>query len=409
MVDGIQSSLLNYFTMKTIKINLLCLLLLSGIYYAQAQDVNFAELGKRIATTSASIKPGNVVVIYGGKHTIDLMEAIAIEAQKQGGLVNLLLTTDPISYSLFHDVPDEYLKMERTNYFKEWFKEIDVWIGLPTDENFEQVYKDVPEEKFAMIRKGNESFNNSLNDSKVRGVFVTYPSAYEAANAGLDFETFEKMQWAAVNADYSKIAAQAKKLESMLMRSKEVRITTPGGTDLTFSVNGRPCFINDGIVTAEDAQKPLIFQRMVSLPGGNISTTIIENSGKGKVLVTKDKCKYEPMRNISFEFKDGVMQNLKAGEGQACLTDVFSIQKGDYNKISGFSIGLNPALKVMQAGDQDFRWDSAAGMVYLSLGDNAIYGGQNKAEGNFSINFPLTDATVSIDGVVVVEKGALKM
>lgn len=395
--------------MKTFRINLLALLLLMGGYFLQAQSPDFAELGKRIATTSANIKPGDVVVIYGGKHTIDLMEAVAVEAQKQGGLVNLFLTTDPISYSLFHDVPDEYIAMDRGNYFKEWFKEIDVWIGLPSAENFQMIYKDVPEEKFAMIRKAGESFNNSLNDSKLRGVFVTYPSAYQAADAGLDFGTFEKMQWAAVNADYSKIGAQAKKLESMLMNSKTVKITTPGGTDLTFSVNGRPCFIDDGIVTEGDAQKPLIFQRFVSLPGGSIYTTILENSGKGKVVVTKDKCNYEPVRNITCEFKDGVMQNLKAGEGEACLKDVFKLQKGDYNKISAFSIGLNPALKVMQAGDQDFRWDSAAGMVYLAMGDNSIFGGQNKAEGQFSYSFPLTDATVSIDGVVVVEKGALKL
>ena len=395
--------------MKTFRINLLALLLLMGGYFLQAQSPDFAELGKRIATTSANIKPGDVVVIYGGKHTIDLMEAVAVEAQKQGGLVNLFLTTDPISYSLFHDVPDEYIAMDRGNYFKEWFKEIDVWIGLPSAENFQMIYKDVPEEKFAMIRKAGESFNNSLNDSKLRGVFVTYPSAYQAADAGLDFGTFEKMQWAAVNADYSKIAAQAKKLEAMLLKSKVVKITTPGGTDLTFFVNSRPCFIDDGVVTEEDAQKSLIFLRTVSLPGGNVFTTIIENSGKGKVVVTKTKCNYGTIRNISLEFKDGVMQNLQAVEGQACLTDIFKLQNGDYNKIGGFSIGLNPALKVMQAGDQDFRWDSAAGMVYLAMGDNSIFGGQNEAEGQFSYSFPLTDATVSIDGVVVVEKGALKL
>lgn len=72
-------------------------------------------------------------------------------------------------------------------------------------------------------------------------------------------------------------------------------------------------------------------------------------------------------------------------------------------------IGLNPALKVMQADGQDYRSDSAAGMVYLGVGDNTTDGGKNKAEGQFSYYFPLADATVSIDGVVVVEKGKLKL
>lgn len=394
--------------MRITKNLLLFLLIFISSYFVQAQDVDFKELGKRIATTSASIKPGDVVVVYGGKHTIDLMEAIAIEAQKQGGIVNLFLNTDAISYSQLHDVPNEYLAQEAP-YFTNWFKEIDVWIGLPGVENFEMVNKDVPEEKYALLAKAGESFNENLNNSKVRGVFVTYPSSFQAANAGLDFETFKKIQWEAVNADYNKIAAQAKKLEKMLMQSKEVKITTPAGTNLTFSVSDRTCTIDDGIVTEEDAQKAMIFQRTASLPGGSIFTTIIENSGQGKLVVAKTKCNYEPIKNMSLEFKNGVMQNLQANDGQDCMMEIFNQQKGDYNKIAGFSIGLNPALKVMQEGEQDFRWDTAAGMVYLGMGDNSIVGGKNKAQGQFSYSFPLTDATVAIDGVVVVEKGKVKL
>lgn len=79
----ISNNTKSYFIMKNIKNHLFLLLLFVGGYFAQAQDTDFAELGKRIATTCAGIKPGDVVVIYGGKHTIDLMEAIAIEAQKR--------------------------------------------------------------------------------------------------------------------------------------------------------------------------------------------------------------------------------------------------------------------------------------------------------------------------------------
>lgn len=53
--------------MKNTKNLLLFLLLFISSYFTQAQDVDFTELGRRIATTCASIKPGDVVVIYGGK------------------------------------------------------------------------------------------------------------------------------------------------------------------------------------------------------------------------------------------------------------------------------------------------------------------------------------------------------
>ncbi len=51
---------------------------------AAAQQGNIDRLAHRIVTTSLGIKPGEVVVITGGKHTIPLMEALAIEAQKAG-------------------------------------------------------------------------------------------------------------------------------------------------------------------------------------------------------------------------------------------------------------------------------------------------------------------------------------
>ena len=48
---------------------------------------------------------------------------------------------------------------------------------------------------------------------------------------------------------------------------------------------------------------------------------------------------------------------------------------------------------------------SAAGLVYVGIGDNQVLGGNNKIQGNFGFNFPLVKATVEIDGKVVVKEG----
>lgn len=394
--------------MKQFRTLSLLFVLLAGTLFVQAQKMDYAELGKRIATTSADIQPGDVVVVAGGKHTIDLMEAVAIEARKQGGLVRMFLTTDALQYSLLRDVPDEYLGQEQA-FFTEWFKEIDVWIGLPAFEDFQMINKDVPEEKYALMAKANEAFAENINNAKVRGIFLNYPTEFQAKNAGLDFKTWEKMVWNAISTDYGKIATQAKKLEQMLMQSKEVHITSPAGTDLTFSVSERAVLIDDGVVTAEDKESPLTYQRTASLPGGQVVTTIHEDSGEGKLVVAKTKCNYEPIKNMSLEFENGLMQNLQANDGQDCMMEMFNLQEGDYNKIGGFAIGLNPALKVMQEGEQDIRSGDAAGMVYVGIGDNRVIGGNNKAKGNFSYDFPVTQATVTIDGVVVVKDGILQL
>jgi hypothetical protein len=51
-----------------------------GIARAKAQDKDYGELAGRIVKTSASVKPGDVVVA-GGKHDVALMEDLAIEAR----------------------------------------------------------------------------------------------------------------------------------------------------------------------------------------------------------------------------------------------------------------------------------------------------------------------------------------
>ena len=72
----------------------------------------------------------------------------------------------------------------------------------------------------------------------------------------------------------------------------------------------------------------------------------------------------------------------------------------------GFSIGLNPALRVMEEG-ADYRPDNAAGMVTIGIGDNRLSGGKNDTLGGYY--FPITKATVAIDGKVVVKDGQLNL
>ena len=97
---------------------------------AIAQERNFDELAHRIVTASANVKPGEVVVISGGKHTIPLMEALAIESMKAGGMVTMFLSSDKVNRYFTADLPEKYLEQE-PRFIAEWLKQVDVWISLP--------------------------------------------------------------------------------------------------------------------------------------------------------------------------------------------------------------------------------------------------------------------------------------
>lgn len=363
-----------------------------------------AKLATQIAKVSASVQPGDVVVVFGGAHTLPQMEAIAIEAQKAGGLVNMMINTDRVARAYWTEVADEHLKLV-PRYWDSWLDEVDVWIGLPVIEDPPSVFGDIPQERFALGAAGNQMFNDILNSTPLRGMFIAYPTRTDAQQNGLSFESYAKMQWAAITADYAAIAGTGKALAARLRGAKEVKITSPAGTELTFSMGERPIFVDDGIVTPEDAKSKLFIERWTTLPGGQVFAAVNETSGKGKVVVPTTRCQFKAMTDVSFRVAKGDIKAFKAAQNAACYEEAVAPYEGPATRLGSFSIGLNPNLKVMEDAEADYRPSNAAGMVWINFGDNQLLGGQNKTTGGFG--FPVTNATVAVDGKVVVRDGNL--
>jgi leucyl aminopeptidase (aminopeptidase T) len=389
--------------MPALALGLLAAVATPGQTTGQPQD--YAVLARRIVAESANIKPGDVVVINGGQHNIPLMEALAIEVQKAGGMPTMFLNTDRVQRSYNVDVPEEYLSQE-PRFYRDLFKNIDVWISLPTVEDPKAVYGGVPESRFAKASKAGQVVNDTLlHASKVRGVFISFPTRQQAANAHIDYDTLARMHWAAVGADYRQISEQGSRLKQVLRGAKAVRVTTPAGTDFTFSVGDRPVYVDDGLLTPEKMQSKLLLDRTASLPGGQVFLAPVETSANGRVVVPKNTCNFAPLNDASFEFKNGKIEGFKAAQGADCFAQALAPYSGPKDVFGGISIGLNPALKVMEEGEGQYWPDHAAGLVWISTGDNQLIGGNNKEPGGFG--FPLTNATVTVDGKVVVKDGKL--
>lgn len=373
--------------------------------WTAAQEINYGELASRIVKTSANIKPGDVVVVSGGKHDLALMEALTIEARKSGGMVTMFLDSDKCERALYTEVPEQYLE-QRPTFFAEWVKHMNVFIGLPGVEDSKAVFGDVPLERFAKANKASQVITDVLNNSGVRYVGVGYPTQSDAAVNQLDFATYQKVFWDAVGADYQKISRDGNKLKQMLQGAKTVRVTSPSGTDFTFSVGDRPIFVDDGIMNEEKAKSQNFLTRAVSLPSGDVFFAPIETSANGKVVVPRDQCQFKPLTGESFDFKQGHLENFKAESGGQCYTEAMAPYAGPKDMFASFQIGLNPAAKVME-NPGDYRPGNAAGLVYISVGDNQLLGGSNNVQGGGGFGFPIVNATVTIDGKTVVQNGKL--
>lgn len=367
--------------------------------------IDFAALAKRVVKTSANVQPGHYVVVYGGRHTLPLMEAAAIEIQMAGGMAEMRVTTDRVVRSFLADVPEAYLE-QKPQPFVQTLKHITTWIGVSALENPQAVLTGVPQERIAKADKADAYVREALNASGVRVISIGYPTKERAQMLRVDFNVFEKMHWDAVGADYAEISKKGQQLKAILQKAKQVRVTSPAGTDFTFSPGNRPVFVDDGIVTAEKANSKLFLERVASLPGGLVTFAPIETSANGTVVVPRDLCRFQPITGVSFEFKNGKVENFKAAEGGQCYQQTLAPYSGPKDVLGTVSIGLNPALKVVD-NPGEYRPARAAGMVWIYTGENMLLGGNNKSPGGFG--FPIVQATVVVDGKTVVKDGALAL
>ncbi len=370
---------------------------------ADAADPRYERMAREMVRTSASVQPGDVVVVSGGKHTIELMEAVAAEVNRLGGMPTMFLNSDKVARARFLEMPEQYLDQDQT-YFAEWLKHIDVWISVPAYEDIKAVWGEIPERRRAKSRKSFQVVWDMLNDAKIRVVHLGYPTKEQAAINGLDFATYKDMHWKAVNADYKQISERGNYLKDILQGANRVTVTSPSGTNFSFKVGDRPIFVDDGILTSQDAKSNRFLDRIASLPGGAVFFAPIETSAEGKVVIPRHQCRFQPLTGAAFDFRAGKLRNFKADTGAACFEATMAPYTGPKDTIGYVSIGLNPEWKVME-DPGDFRPEAAAGMVTIGIGDNELYGGTNRNTGSFS--FPIVNATVEVNGRVVIKDGKL--
>ena len=371
---------------------------------AQAPDVK--SLAHRIITTSVAVQPGEVVLIQGGKHTIPLMEALAVEAQMAGAFPNIVLNSDSVARNYELDVPMKYLSQPQ-RYWGQWYAPVDVLITLPTASDLKALDAGVSIQRFAEMGKAFDFLTPMIDKMKYRELDITYPTDERGASFNLDGPTYVKMMWDAMNVDYSQIASKATALRNMLQQAKTVRVSSPTGTDISFSLQGREIFMETGVITGPQAKGKKAVARTTALPAGMVTVAPRETSASGKVMVPKLSCQYRLMTDISFSVKKGMIEDMTAASGLPCYDSLLAVSKGPTKRFGNVSIGVNPAWHTITDGSAAYFPGEGAGLVFLGFGDNRLLGGANVTSENVGFSFPVTDATVWIDGKKVVDGGKL--
>jgi leucyl aminopeptidase (aminopeptidase T) len=368
----------------------------------KAAPTDLQQLAQRIVNQSAGVKEGEVVLVSGIARDMELLENIVTEVRKVGAEPMLVIGSERMAKRSYTEVPEKF-DSKAPKLDMALAKIVNVTINIDGGET-EGLLADIPPARIAARGKAAEPVGPEFQKNKVRNVSVgndLYPTEWRAKRFEMPLEGFAKLFWEGVNIEYTGLEATGEKARTALA-GKEMEITHPNGTSLKVNLEGKPAYISDGIISADDIQKGNLD---VFLPAGEAAVITAANSGNGKFIVEKDYFNGKEVRNLTLTFENGKLTNL-TGEG-----DGFAALKADYDArgegkdlLSYVDIGINPNY-LLAPTSKVGNWVSA-GMVSVGAGNNTWAGGSNNASAG--VGGHLAGCTVKVDGKIVVENGVLK-
>jgi len=196
-------------------------------------------------------------------------------------------------------------------------------------------------------------------------------------------------------ADYAAVAELTKRLAPIFTKGRTARMTTPAGTDLRVSLEGRQAFPLVGMANQKGT--------FCALPDGEVAMSPITGSAEGilvePVCIEKKELGYVKEK-ITIEIKKGRLERISGGPQADFLAHVLDTAGGTARNLAEFAIGTNPKCRLgVTLREAKKTW----GTAHVGIGDSKSVGGDVEGPLHFDIIF--VNPTVTVDDTVVVKDG----
>lgn len=200
-----------------------------------------------------------------------------------------------------------------------------------------------------------------------------------------------------IKADYFGIKPVLDELANRITGGRRIRVTSPGGTDLTASIEGRRA--NSEIWSRERGQSS-------GAPGIEVNVPPLEGTAEGTLVIDASIATMglipEPIR---LTVERGRVTKFEGGKQAEQLSQLIAMTKDPRAyALAEIGIGLNPEGSITGNLIED---ESTFGTGHIALGNNTAHGGQNPAPIHLDMVF--LEPTVELDGKVIVAPGLIKL
>lgn len=205
-----------------------------------------------------------------------------------------------------------------------------------------------------------------------------------------------------MTADYNALQKEISGLTSIFRRKRDVRVTSPGGTDIRFSIGAKWRTDDNGICNRPG--------QVMNLPSGRVFVFPKEDTMNGRIVIDgswEGNLIQEP---IIMEVENGIVKNISESEISEKINSIFAEVSKPLNKskaalvktVAEFGFGMNSRAKVVGnlLEDQVVR-----GAAHFVLGDNSAYGGKNNI--GLQMRGVILKPTIELQDIDLVKDGKI--
>jgi leucyl aminopeptidase (aminopeptidase T) len=390
--------------MRSIPFVAAALALVSVAAAAQAPRLTFdyPAIARRLVQQLA-LKPGERVlsVTHPGLFD-DLVPHIRYEVMRAGGIdlgvVEVLREPWPDSFDL--PLLAKGAREARSHY-KTMFRDVDAAIMMPGASTAHPAY-------LAMQDWLKEDLTERRGRRTIHFHWVEAGSAYAIPGQPLPNRAAidANYQRALLETDYKALDLVQRRFADAI-KTGEVRITSPAGTDLRFRAGDRPANLQNGDASAaRAAQGKVLIDKEIELPAGAVRVAPLEETVDGVIAFPPSQWDGRPVDGLKLRFARGQVVEITAASGKEAVEAEMSRAGEAGRAFREIALGFNPLLAVPDRSPWIPYYGYGAGVVRLSLGDNSELGGK-VGGGYVRWNF-FTDLTVSVGGTAWVRNGKLQ-
>ncbi len=207
----------------------------------------------------------------------------------------------------------------------------------------------------------------------------------------------EMMLRGGITADYDEIRRTCERLTAIIRGGKKAHLTTPEGTDLTVTVEGRKALALVGTARTPGSA--------CAIPDGEAVVSPLEGSAEGVLVnpftIEKREIAF-PKEPVRVEVHDGRISSVTGGWEAAFFSKVLEEAGPNARNIAEFAMGTNPASPL---GTKLREAKKAWGTAHIGIGDSKSIGGS--IDSPLHIDLIFRNPTVTVDDTVLVKDGKI--